>query len=246
MVLFISVTVRCSRQQLLTAVGLSQRGWGEGGRGGRERGPSSSPLLLLFCCFFASPFRCANSLARSLARLLCKDPDEEEQEGASGRRTSEKNYNKASFCLLARWFFLVAKIQTLARVFFFFFVLMERWWWWWCHFFIAWRDLCVCVCVCVFCVLLGWSDLLFSGLRFVVAGFESVRFITCLIFVELRELLQLTEESIWLISSVDYPYYQWSPPLVRCVSAYACAFFFFFFLVSSDFWSDILWGVGKQ
>ncbi len=153
MVLFISVTVRCSRQQLLTAVGLSQRGWGEGGRGGRERGPSSSPLLLLFCCFFASPFRCANSLARSLARLLCKDPDEEEQEGASGRRTSEKNYNKASFCLLARWFFLVAKIQTLARVFFFFFFLGAGGWWsggvGGGAIFSSLGETCVCVCVCV-------------------------------------------------------------------------------------------------
>jgi hypothetical protein len=36
----------------------------EGGRQGAERGPSSSPLLLLFCCFSASPI-----LARSLARF---------------------------------------------------------------------------------------------------------------------------------------------------------------------------------
>jgi len=96
---------------------------------------------LLFCC----------AIARSLARSLCKDPEEEEeeeqqqqQEGASGRRTSEKNYTQASFCSLARFFFLVVKIQTLARVFFCFFdgevgggAIFS----------IAWRDLCVCVCV---------------------------------------------------------------------------------------------------
>ncbi len=116
------MTVRCSRQQPLTAVGLSQRGVREAGQGrvGAERGPSSSPLLLLlFCCFSAAPI-----LARSLARSLCKDPEEEqeeEQERVSGRRTSEKIYNKAFFCSLACCFFLRVKIQTLARVFFFFF-----------------------------------------------------------------------------------------------------------------------------
>ncbi len=104
---------------------------------GEAAGPilkSTAAALLLLFCF-------PNS--RSLARSLRKDPDEEEEEqqqqqGASGRRTSEENYNNASICSLARRFFLVAKIQTLARGFFFW--LMERWCW--CRFFIAWRDLC--------------------------------------------------------------------------------------------------------
>jgi len=100
MVLFISVTVRCSRQQLLTAVGLSQRGVREGGREGAGRGPSSSPLLLLFCCFSAAP-----SLARSLAL---------QRSGGRRRRTTttttrrsiwtknEREKLHPSFILLAR------------------------------------------------------------------------------------------------------------------------------------------------
>ncbi len=139
MVLFISVTVRCSRQQLLTAVGLSQRGVREGGREGAGRGPSSSPLLLLFCCFSAAP-----SLARSLARSICKDPEErqqQQQEGASGRRAREKNYNKASFCSLASALLLsCSENSNPCKSFFSFFL-------WWCHFFHRLERL-VCLCLC--------------------------------------------------------------------------------------------------
>lgn len=240
---YISVTVRCSRQQPLTAVGLSQRGVREAGQGGSGAGPilkstAAASLLLLFCCANSRSLACSLALQRS--------------GGRTRRRTRTSIWTKnereklhQSFFLLARsLLFSCSENSNPCKSFFFFF--------WWRGggggvIFSSLGERLVCLCLCV---LLDWSDLLFSGLRFVVAGFESLRIITCLIFCWIAGAF--CEESIWLIFlSVDYPYYH-NLLLLCVVCAYACACEIFFSSSSSSSSSPLTFGwtfcggVGKQ
>ncbi len=220
----ISLTVRCSRQQPLTAVGLSQRGWGR--EAGRER---SGAHPQVHCCCSSVAFLLPQfSFARSLAS--------QRSGGRRRRRTTtttrsiwtknEREKLQLNFFLLARALLLSCSENSNPCKSFFFFWLMERCWWW-CHFFIAWRDLCVCVCV--FCSVdriscfLAW-DLLLLDLS--LSGLLHVWFLlNCGNFCNWRRKNQSDWFPLCWLSVLP-----WSLPLVPCVCLCVCVWDFLLLL----------------